>query len=282
MVVMNGGPGIRISLTLRLAAAGCLAAGCAGAPASSASVKLTGAEIAVLTTSSGTALAAAEVNNAYEVLVQRCMESQGFVYYLRTLTAADFGGLGLPGLPQASTSLAAREVNGYGIYSRAVQDAANPGGAGGGLSQEELYIRALSAATQPKYVMALSGPESRRISVTLPGGGTASVTTGGCQGREQRQIYGSATNYLLAVTGQSLLADQLYKAVTTDPALVAVVAKWSKCMAEHGFKYSSPVILWNSLYTRIHRRPTLALRNLEIRVAVTDYKCAMSVALVAT
>jgi hypothetical protein len=46
--------------------------------------------------------------------------------------------------------------------------------------------------------------------------------------------------------------------------------------------YSSPGDLWNSLATQLDKKHTPALRNLEIRVALADYKCAETVALVST
>ncbi len=137
-----------------LAAGGLLAVGCASAPPSS-SVKLTGAEIAVLTSSGGSAVAAAQVNNAVELLIQRCMRAKGLVYYPLILTAAqELNGIGLAGVPQAPIGPAAREANGYGFYSRAVQAAANPGQAGP--SREQKYAN----SAPHSYLLALLGPEN--------------------------------------------------------------------------------------------------------------------------
>src|SRR5262245_10744022 len=81
-----------------------------------ATVRLTDAEVAVLTNSGRNPRALAQINNAFEVLVQRCMKSRGFKYYPVLMSAADEGGYpGLAGVPQAPIGLAAREANGYGF-----------------------------------------------------------------------------------------------------------------------------------------------------------------------
>src|SRR6266568_686304 len=103
----------------------------------------------------GRAVAAAQVNNAVELLIQRCMRAKGLVYYPLILTAAqELNGIGLAGVPQAPIGPAAREANGYGFYSRAVQAAANPGQAGP--SREQKYAN----SAPHSYLLALLGPEN--------------------------------------------------------------------------------------------------------------------------
>jgi hypothetical protein len=53
-------------------------------------------------------------------------------------------------------------------------------------------------------------------------------------------------------------------------------------MSSRGLKYSTPTVLSNSLFRRIDTNPTPAARDLEIRVAVADYRCAAAANLVAT
>lgn len=282
LVIWPGGPGRQIPFWAGLAIAGSLAAGCSGAPGpSSAMVRLSGAEIAVLTGSVNPA-DTAEVANAYEVLVQRCMQSKGLVYFPHFVTAADVSPpQQVPGVPGATISLAVRETGGYGFYSQVVQASANPGSRQGP-DQEETYADSLTGAAGRRYRLALDGPDSQRINVTLPGGATASLQTGGCVGAASRQLYGSVANSAQVATGYSLLYDDLYNAVVSDPKFTAVVARWSSCMSGRGLKYSTPTALWNSLFNRIDARPTPAARDLEIRVAVADYRCAAAVNLVGT
>lgn len=282
LVTRPGGPGRRIPSWAGLVIAGSLAAGCSGAPASSpAMVKLSSAEIAVLTGSVSPVITA-ELGNAHEVLVQRCMQSKGLAYYPHFVTTAGVTGQQqVPGVPGAAISLAARETDGYGFYSQVMQARANPGG-GQGSFREETYADSLTGAAGRRYRLALDGPDSQRITVTLPGDGTASLLTGGCEGAANRQLYGSVANTAQVTTGYSLLYDGFYTTVVSDPKFTAVVARWSSCMSSRGLKYSTPTTLSNSLYRRIYTNPAPAARDLEIRVAVADYQCAKAVNLVAT
>ncbi|HET9894332.1 MAG TPA: hypothetical protein VFQ44_05315 [Streptosporangiaceae bacterium] len=255
-------------------------AGCASPPsAGSAMVRLSGAEIAILTNAGATTFTTAEVTNAFDALVQQCMEAQGFVYYYDQLTPAAFTSANLPGVPQAFIPLASRRANGYGFYEQAIQSS-QPGSQSTGIGAEEKYADSLKGVQYTKYAAALQG--HHRLTVTLPGGGTGSIPSGGCEGAAEKRLYGSAAGYVQATSGLSLLFDQLYNTVTSDPAFTAVTSKWSTCMARHDFNYKTPVDLWNSLNTRIDRHPTPVLQKLEIKVSVADYHCAQAVGLVAT
>jgi len=265
-----------------LTAVSFLLAGCAGGASSSAgTVKLTGAEIEILL-GSGSPAQRAQVANANEELVQQCMRSQGLVYYPSLVTAADEVRVQqVPGVPGADISIAMREADGYGFYTAAVQSAQN-GGAAQSFTGEERYADSLTGAAGRKYRQALDGSDNQRIMVTLPGGGNVSVPSGGCIRDAWRRLYGSVGNGVQVTTGYSLLYDQLYNAVTADAKFTAVESKWSSCMIKQGFRYKTPTDLWNNLNARIDRRPTRASRELEIKVAVADYRCETAVQLVPT
>jgi hypothetical protein len=279
-VVTHGGLRRPVRLAW-LAAAGLLAAGCATTTPAPAQAKLTNAEIAVLTGSGLTGQAAAQVNNAYEGLVKSCMESKGYVYYPFIQASNSVSAHPqLAGIPQADIGLAARKANGYGFYSSAAQ-AAGPDQSGG-TDPEDRYVASLPATVQQKYLQALQGPDTLRVTVTYPGGTTSSIPAGGCRGTAERRIYGSVANYLQATTGASLQTRQLFHTVTADPAFLAVVARWSSCMTRHGYHYQSPEDLWNSLAAHAGNSPPPAARDLEIKVSVTDYNCSATTKLAAT
>jgi hypothetical protein len=265
-----------------LVAACLLAAGCAGTAGSPpAMVRLTAAQIAVLT-GSVSPVTSAEVANAFQVLTRRCMRSKGLMYYAGFVTPADLSlPRQIPGVPGADISLAAREADGYGFYSRAMQARANSRG-GPGPGREEAYADALAGATGRRYRLALDGPPGQRVTMKLPGSVLTSAPTGGCLAAAQRRLYGSVAGALRATSGSSLLDDQFYQAVTSDPLFTRTVARWSSCMARRGLKYRTPTGLWDSLADRIDRRPTPAAHDLEIRLAVADYRCSAAVRLIAT
>jgi hypothetical protein len=257
-----------------------MSAGSGGAPAAR---KLTSAEHSVLSNSGLTGAAAAEVNNAVEMLTQQCMQAKGLVYYPNIITAEEMTSPGpsIAGVPQAYLSLAVREADGYGRYTRVVRALAAPSG-GQETDKEDRYVASLPQRVQDAYMIALQGSESSRVTVTLPGGVTSTGPSGGCGGMAQRRIYGSEINYILAVTGASILNGILLNSVTADPAFAAVIADWSACMEKRGYNYDSPEILWNTLARQIAKAPTPTMQALEIKTAVADYKCSAAVKLVPT
>jgi hypothetical protein len=245
-------------------------------------VKLTGAEIAVLTaTKRADWVTYALGHNAAETVTERCMHAQGLAYYPFFERAADATTMAAQvlGVPLASIGLAARQADGYGFYSRAVREAAHPT-AQDQPGREGKYAASLPAKARQRYLLAFGGPLSQMVTVTVPGEGTVQIATGGCLAAARRQVYGSLTNFVLATTGWTGIQSQLNRAVQADPAFPAVIAKWSACMAAHGYKYPSPENLYNRLATRIGTAP--ADHALEIRTAVQDYRCSQAVRLIHT
>jgi len=241
-------------------------AGSSGVLGGGHGVKLTGAQIAVLTgTGRADWVTYALADNAAQTLTERCMHAQGLAFYPffeRPAESATMATLVL-GVPNASIGLAARQADGYGFYSRAVREAAHPTPQDQP-DKETKYVASLPAKAKQRYLLALSGP--RRA-----GGGLAAAT---------RQVYGSLANNRLVKVGWIEIQGQLNRAVQADPAFPAVIAKWSACMAAHGYKYPSPENLYNRLATRIGTAP--ADHALEIRTAVQDYRCSQAARLIAT
>ncbi len=229
-------------------------------------VKLTRAQIALLTaTNRADWVTSALGHNAAETLTERCMHAHGLAYYpffYRTAESATMATLVLE-VPNASIGLAARQADGYGFYSRAVREAAHPTPQDQP-DRETKYVASLPAKAKQRYLLALSGPHR----------------TGGCLAAATRQVYGSLANARFAITGWGEMQSQLNGPVRADPAFGAVIAKWSACMAAHGYNYPSPDNLYNRLATRIGT--ALADHALEIRTAVQDYKCSQAVRLIAT
>ena len=248
-------------------------------------VKLTRGQIRLLT---GTArepwVIYALGENATQAATQRCMHARGLVFYpffQPTAEAATMATL-VPGVPQAAISLAARQANGYGFYAKGVRHATHPG-SGGRPDREDKYLASLPAGEKHRYLKALFEPGSAKLSVTIPGinGHAEQVATHGCVAAARRQVYGSLANFVLVVIGWRQLQGHL-KPVQADPAFSAVIARWSACMAGHGYQYPSPDNLWNRLGPRVYTSPTPAHRALEIRTALQDYRCSQAVRLIPT
>jgi hypothetical protein len=223
-------------------------------------VKLTRAQIALLTaTKRADWVTYALADNATQTLIERCMHAKGLAFYPFFERPAEAATMATEVLevPNASIGLAARQADGYGFYSRAVREAAHP-------TPQDQPDR------ETKYVLSLPAKTRQRYSATADG----------CLAAARRQVYGSRANYFHVVGGWTEMQAQLNRAVRADPAFPAVIARWSACMAAHGYNYPSPENLYNRLATRIGTAP--ADHALEIRTAVQDYRCSQAVRLIAT
>ena len=111
----------------------CLVCGCAG-PAAAPAASLPRADLAILMMSGPATAMEADLANAVEGLIQRCMRAERLVYYAELQRAGPgFGPARLPEFP-AYTSLAQRRADGYGLYADTVAAARTrgpPGGASG-------------------------------------------------------------------------------------------------------------------------------------------------------
>ena len=247
-------------------------------------VKLTREQIGVLTaTSKRPWVTYALAENATQTVIERCMRAQGLVYYpffQRTADAATMA-TEVPGVPGAAIGLAARQADGYGFYSKGVRHARHLG-AQSRPDKEDKYIASLPAKAKQRYLPAFWGSHDPMVTVKIPGEGTEQIGSGGCLAAARRQVYGSLANFLFAVSGWTGIQGQLNRAVHADPAFPAVIAKWSTCMAAHGYNYPGPDNLWNRLGPRTYEKPTPARHALEIRTAVQDYKCSQAVRLIPT
>lgn len=224
--------------------------------------------------------------NTVQTLIQRCMRARHFAYYptLESAASLEAGSVQLPELP-AYGSLAQRRVHGYGLYSAGARASGtrpkrgpDHGSAAAPAAHGSAYFASLPAPAQARYTTAEFGPPSDVLTVALPGGVQAQVRSGGCRGAAVRRIYGSVAGYIQAVEGAPLLTDQLINRVDANPAFVAAVHAWSRCMAGRGFRYQSPNVAYDSLSGEYRAQgPSTGMRHREMAVAVADFRCAQAV-----
>ncbi len=237
-------------------------------------VKLSVAEIGMLTSSARTETVATELTNALQRLVYRCMRAKHLPYRPAHEVAGSAASWALyhPELPPY-TSLADREAHGYGFYDDAIRTSHRR-------SADRTGRHVRSPHYSRRYLNELWGSGRDRVTVTSPIGPSFSTPGGGCYGHAERLLYGSVVNYGLATEDASSgFTNLLATAVEADPAFAAVIGRWSACMARHGLIYHAPFDAWNSLAERIDKHATPGLHRLEIRVAVADYRCAQAVRL---
>lgn len=218
--------------------------------------------------------------SATQQLIHQCMTARGFRYipaHLATASplAAANNELTTDGqAPSESVQLLQRERVGYGIYetflpkTSSSEESTTP--------PNDLYVRALTPATQERYMQALEGSPSQRAQASPPGGPAYTYVTGGCIGRVDSELYGSpAVANSIVATPQSIRL-QVISETQSNPTVVGEKLAWSKCMAAiTGRDFADPpaVESWlDSQYS--HAGPATALRHLEIALATADTRCA--------
>ncbi|MFK0284094.1 hypothetical protein ACIQVL_27030 [Streptomyces sp. NPDC090499] len=184
--------------------------------------------------------------------------------------------------PSAQVDLRRRRSQGYGLYAQyaaaagkptqpTASDAASPGNA----PSNDAYVRSLSAARAAAYMTALRGGTSDLRTFRMADG-SLEFSVKGCEADSRRQLYGSLTTYAeLAAVPQNLNAT-LTAPVQRDAAYLALMRRWSTCMADRGYDYALPSDAQARLKASYERSgATPALRSQEIATAVADGTCAL-------
>lgn len=212
-----------------------------------------------------------ELAQATVAAIGACMRSKGFVFYDYSVP---MGTPFISAYQHPYASLAKRELYGYGLYQAflAGSHQAQPGG------RNHRYVMSLSPSQRRRYDDALFGPPGHQArTFNLVGFGKQLIATGGCQGDQAvRAVYGSTVAGWYAASLTEFPEREL-ASLEQAPSFQASEAKWSACMRKAGYAFSSPADAISELEDRYEQDgPTLALKQEEIDIAVTDYHCAVS------
>jgi hypothetical protein len=190
------------------------------------------------------------LTEASGLLTQQCMAGRGFVY------SAPASGSQEQALVQATeygfgvTSASAASSYGYGQAAGAGGAQAGPAFLGGFASFGDL-------ASQPRaWTVALLG--------FAPGAHIGARTPAGCLSVASQELDGAGGSGLPDPV--PAIALQASTWTQSDPRVVAVVAAWSRCMAQRGYKYRSPEAAANAGWPK---KPTTA----ETATAAADVAC---------
>jgi hypothetical protein len=179
--------------------------------------------------------------------------------------------------PSAEVNLRRRRDQGYGLYDQYASAAGNPTptAAPNAPSSNDEYVRRLPTEKAAAYMTALRGGTSDLRTFRMSEG-TLEFSVKGCEADSRRRLYGSLTTYAeLAAIPQNLNA-RLTGPVQRDAAYMALMRKWSTCMAAQGYHYSLPSDAQAQLKSSYARfGATRALRGREIATAVADGTCAL-------
>lgn len=224
-----------------------------------------------------------ELDQAQQVLIQRCMATHGLKYFVAPpggLAQLSNGALEIP-----SYDMAVRQTDGYGLFKRALAPSSSPVGQQTGdrsTDPEDLYMQSLSPSDGNAYALVLFGPRdaSGSLTVSIVGMGSITAPTKGCVAQAQKQIYGTIADAISVTVEAASLGKNLSDQVQADPEYGNAMAAWAACMQPSGFSYKSPrdaVVQLAKQFT--DAGPTAALHQLEVRVATSDAECGTKVGL---
>jgi hypothetical protein len=230
----------------------------------------------VLVSSDSSTPMRARLANATERLISQCMSAHGQTYYpeLTPVGKAQAVSRLIPVVPTYG-SLASRQVNGYGLYARAVTKAAAKREPPTSAMTEDQYIGGLPASTRAGYSTLLFGSATYALKVTLPEGVVSTIRSGGCRATAVDRLYGSVARYAFAFEGASLLTLHFIDQIKASKPFRASLRNWSACMRADGDDYADPNAAYNSLATQYDAQgPVASLRQRELRVGTDDLTCA--------
>jgi hypothetical protein len=240
----------------------------------------------LLTASPSSEQATQALTIAVKQATGRCMARLGLTYHVPdSPTSASAPSLSLPEFPQAYV-LSLRERDGYGLFR--LRSESSPRGNAGHAELSRRAHRAPQARSsghptgQRNSVTVLDGSGKHFVTITLANSVQVSTPTDGCYAVARRSVYGSASNYVKATTGISLIRLDFLHAVESSAAFRHLLLPWSSCMRQRGYDYTSPDDASSHIAGAYSTRgATTALREREIATAVADYRCAVSTSLVA-
>ncbi|MGW7544443.1 hypothetical protein ACWGKQ_25570 [Streptomyces sp. NPDC054770] len=264
---------------LACAAAAALAlTGCASpapAPHAARTTAITPVGLDLLTYSGTYPAAEKSLTRAESRLIASCMTAKGLRYVVVDSAAASAT------TPSAQVDLPRRRAQGYGLYAQYAAATGKPtptgtsNGSSNAASANDAYVRRLPTAEAAAYMTALRGATSDLRTFRMPEG-TLEFSVKGCEADSRKRLYGSLTTYAeLALIPQNLNAT-LTRPVQRDAAYLALMRKWSTCMAAKGYHYALPTdaqARFKAAYAR--SGATTALRKREIATAVADGTCAL-------
>lgn len=213
------------------------------------------------------------VERGEEFLVKKCMEKQGFRYWIGPIASvADRQGQGY-----VLTDVAWAKAYGYG---RSLEQRAERERLG---DRNIAYARALPRRDLVRYSTALDGALSNGVvKVRLPTGGTVWTTRDGCRARATTELYGDFPAWFrVKKTEQSLTA--LYAPdILADTRFRRALRTWAGCMRGAGHPYADPQQIRRKLPAITQGMSPKAARATETGLAVAEATCANSTPLADT
>lgn len=210
------------------------------------------------------------VEHAEKLLVQKCMEKEGFRYWVGPMA-----------------SVAERQGRGYVLNDL---DWARKYGYGGQLEKKAeksrlsdpnvAYANALPEAERIRHSKTLDGdPSTGMLSVELPAGGTIQTPRDGCWADTNEQLYGDPATWFRVKKTATSLTPLYVPDLVRDKRFVSAVKAWSRCMRAEGHAYTDPDEIREKRYALTQGLSPARAHATEVKLAVAEATCAVETSL---
>ncbi len=172
---------------------------------------------------------------ARELMLSNCMSAAGFEY--RPATLAD------------TRADAAQAAQPYGFRSRdnvasVVRGARVSGEEASSIRVNDAYKKSLSPSRLRAFQTAFYGkPDpATRTEIKLPDGGTLGVTTGGCNGRAVKQLFGDMGEWTRLEATASYVRMKVQEEALASPEFREAASRWRACASARRVKGRNPFV----------------------------------------
>ncbi|WP_329037241.1 hypothetical protein OIE71_28545 [Streptomyces sp. NBC_01725] len=210
------------------------------------------------------------VERAEEHLVKKCMEREGFTYWVGRV----------PSVPERRSygyvldDVRWAEKYGYGTRLQQQAERAR-------LNDRNIaYDNALPRAERLRYSKALDGrPSNDILSAELPGGGAIETPRRGCRADAKDRLYGDFPAWFRVEKTATNLTPLYVPELVRDKRFLGAVGAWSTCMREEGHDYADPSELREELPALVRGLSREKAHTTEVKLAVVEATCSTETSL---
>lgn len=251
------------------------ACGTSGTHTDPTDIRLTGAELDLLTRSGTFTRTSTELANAESELIATCMAEKGFRYRAEIVDPASQAS----GSDEERTlNMADRRTRGYGLGAQYGTEKKTAGA-----MTNDAYVAALPENKSTAYMKALRGDSGDFREMRFAGGQNITFSERGCESSSRKALYGNLDDRIAVTYFPQNLNSGLTPRVENSPKYRAAMKKWQECMRGKGYTEASPDTAYELLKAAYRADgATSALRAREIAVATADGECAAELHIPAT
>lgn len=197
-----------------------------------------------------------DLENAFNQLDHRCLEAHGI-----NVPALPPVEIPVPEDETAAVGLPERRSVGYGL---AEPTPSQPEPSFGGSSEE--------------FAAAQFGPGRPRTPVVIEGKATVDTASGGCVAESHQRLAGDVATWTRLFYLPQRFDDRMFASMADDPRFSAALKAWSNCVHSRGYSYAQPDEAESALRSQYQKSGvTTALKRQEVRTAVDDGECQLTV-----